>query len=440
MMTTDLTDLTDSIADLQTFAARSETLPLLPTDCDRARDLSQALRPQRQTQAYLNALALFGFATWLQKRAPEIAINADRCAREQCLVAEILNAACPVQVGAFRVCLVPTLAWSDIEVTLPRAVVEVPEFNAHFYVLVGIEEDLQVTAVLGFLRRDHLTALAADLEPQTDWTYALPRNAFNPDSDELLLDLQCLAPTAVPLPSPEPAAPLAAEVWAALGERLPATGDRPLWEVLTWAEGVALLRQPRLLQWLQRTAAAADPTRHHHLQDLLCLLSQPAVNLGLWLQERAAELVQDSAWQLVTESGFRRVATQTPSATLASLLGEIQHQTGTPIPARAGRGYLDLDLGGGARVYAVAWSLSYEDNWMLLLILGAIPGKPTPYGLRWRIADETGLLVEEALLPQRANNYLFAQVVGAYEEKFLVTLTDAHGATTTLPPFEFYLG
>jgi len=426
--------------DLETSPAHPDAVALLPEERDRARNLTQALRSHCQTQAYLNALALFGFATWLRKRAPELRFDADRCAAEQGLLAEILNASCNVRVGNFSVCLLPTLAWSDSEVTLPRAVVDLPEFNAHFYVVVGLEEDLQVASALGFLRRDRLAALQADLEPQLDWTYALPIEAFNPDLDELLLDLQCLDPATLPLPAPEATPVLSPALCAGLRDRLPRAGDRPLWEVLSWQQGAALLRQPCLLQWLQRSAIGDRTNLARHLQDLICLVSQPAVNLSLWLHESAEELAAGLEWQLVIDSGLRRVGTQTPGVILASLLDEIQRNTETQIPARAGRGYLDLELGGGARVYAVAWSLSYEDSWMLLLILGAIPGRPTPHGLSWRIADETDILIEETLLPQRANDYLFAQVVGAYNEKFLVTISDARGTTETLPPFEFCLG
>ncbi len=433
-MTTPLT------RDLHSLATMPELVALSPADRDRARELSQALRPSRRTPAYLNALVVFGLATWLQKRAPELAVNAERCASGQQWYAEILNAPCNVQVGEFQVCLLPTLSWSDPEVTLPRAVLDLPEFNAHFYIVVGLDEDLEAAAVLGFLRRDRLAALQTDLEPQLDWTYALPLTAFNPNIDELLLDLQCLEPAALPLPTLESAPNLSPELCAGLCERLPSAGDRPLWELLTWPQGAALLRQPRLLPWLQRAAARDRQTASRHLGDLVNLVSQQAVNLGNWVQERAAELTSDRNWQLIADSGLRRVGTQTPGVTLASLLDEIQRNTDTQIPARAGRGYLDLELGGGARVYAVAWSLSYEDSWMLLLILGAIPGQPTPHGLQWRIIDETGILVEETLRSQGSNDYLFAQAIGAYDEKFLVAVSDAQGRTETLPPFEFSLG
>ncbi|NJL01456.1 MAG: DUF1822 family protein [Spirulinaceae cyanobacterium RM2_2_10] len=425
--------------DLQPLAAAPEIVPLGPTEREQAATISQVLRPSRRTQAYLNVLALFGFAAWLQQRAPELALQIESCTNAQRLRAELLDATCNVQVGGFQVCLLPTLSWSDAEVALPRAVVDLPEFNAHFYILVGIDEDLHAAAVIGALRRDRLTTLQADLDPQIDWTYALPRNQFNANTDELLLDLQCLEPVALPLPAAEPIPDLSPQQRDSLTEHLLNLGDRPLWEVLTWPQSATLLRQPRLLEWLQRTATGDRQSLNRHLTDLLQLISQPAVNVGLWLHERAEELTTGFQWQLVAEPALRRVGTQTPGVTLASLLNEIERNTGTPVPARAGRGYLDLEIGGGVRVYAVAWSLSYEDNWILLLILGAIPGHPTPHGLQWRIADETDTLIEETLLPQRTNDYLFAQVIGSYAEKFLVTVTDASGATETLPPFEFCL-
>jgi hypothetical protein len=47
------------------------------------------------------------------------------------------------------------------------------------------------------------------------------------------------------------------------------------------------------------------------------------------------------------------------------------------------------------------------------------------------------ILVEEELQPHRYHDYIFTQVEGSYEDKFLATIVSVTGEVETLPPFEF---
>jgi len=73
--------------------------------------------------------------------------------------------------------------------------------------------------------------------------------------------------------------------------------------------------------------------------------------------------------------------------------------------------------------------------WSLLAILGKATDRALPTDLILRISDLTGVLVERQLEAQGA--YLFAQVEGTPEERFLVTASLADGTSRSLPPFSF---
>jgi len=109
------------------------------------------------------------------------------------------------------------------------------------------------------------------------------------------------------------------------------------------------------------------------------------------------------------------------------------------LPSNARAAYQDFDLGEyPLRLYAVIGSESSTDGaiaWSLLTILGKATERDLPADLILRISDITGVLVERQLEPQGA--YLFAEVEGTPEERFLVTAALADGTTRSLLPFAF---
>jgi hypothetical protein len=121
-------------------------------------------------------------------------------------------------------------------------VLDLPEFTAHFYVVIGIEEDLEIAAIRGFLRYDQLVNYQSELQPEVDWNYHLPLAWFNREPNELLLYLQCLAPTAIPLPEiPTHRQASLRRMQTPLLNLLPQLHSRPLWQVLTWEQATAVL-------------------------------------------------------------------------------------------------------------------------------------------------------------------------------------------------------
>ncbi len=126
-------------------------------------------------QTYLNALALFAFEKWLEERNNLLTINPEQCTLLQPAIANAIAAVDKLQVGEFKLCLIATGSLTDEVVTLPRPVVDLPEFVSHFYVLVEVLEEQECAVIRGFLSYQQLTERLANanLIP-LDWTYQLP--------------------------------------------------------------------------------------------------------------------------------------------------------------------------------------------------------------------------------------------------------------------------
>ncbi|NJO80791.1 MAG: DUF1822 family protein [Cyanobacteria bacterium RM1_2_2] len=110
------------------------------------------------------------------------------------------------------------------------------------------------------------------------------------------------------------------------------------------------------------------------------------------------------------------------------------------MPPTARAAYRDFQVDAVAvRLYALTWDVSPtsttpEPEWSLLLVLGAQPGTQLPQSITLSVQDDMQLLTQETL--QHAP-YLYAQVIGTWNEQFRVTITLPNGASLTLPPFAF---
>ncbi|NEO99747.1 MAG: DUF1822 family protein [Symploca sp. SIO2E9] len=428
------------IDDLLEFEGLSEVITLESEHNDQALELSSTARNEsRQWQIYLQALGLIIFQEWLRKREPEISLNREACSVLQPHYANVIDAVCNLQVGEFKFCLIPTICFTDEEVIVPRAVIDLPEFAAHFYVVIGIEEDLDIAAIRGFLRYDQLFNLHSELQADRDWNYPLPMAWFNREPDELLLYLRCLEPPAIPLPEiPSNRQATLSQVQTELVSLLPQLRNQPLWKVLSWEQGAAVLTSPDLLQWLYQLPSGNIATLTTHLSDLLKLLTQQAVDASLWLQNQIEEVVQDMSWKVLPAPSPMRDSEQSHAEELEDILKEISASSGMEIPSSVGRAYQDLSLDETKlRLYALTWSLDGDREWSLLLILGASPNSLLPYGVKLRVSDQKEVLWEEELQADSNDAYLYTQIEGTYEEKFLATITAANRETQTLCLFEF---
>lgn len=371
----------------------------------------------RQWQRYLQFLTYFACSEWLAEREPKLKINQDELITWQTQYTDVIDNAFNLSIGKFKVCLIPNLDFSDVEVTIPRALLDLPEFNSHFYIVIGIEEELELASIRGFLRYDEISQYQPQLKPDLDWNYRLPLDWFHSDANELLLYLQCLSPAAITLPEiPRDRQNILATIQSELLTLLLQLRNSPLYRVLTWKQGVAVLTTPDLLQ----------------------IVTQPVVNVRLWLNHQLHQAIPELSWQVLAPFTPLLSANQTPEQELDNILTHIQTTHNIDIPPTAGRAYQEIQLECLLRLYAVTWLLPDDNSgWNLLLILKTITdNNSSTSGFTLRVIDKTEILVEEELQPQQ-QDYIFTLVEGSYDDQFLVNITSANGQTQTLPPLEF---
>jgi len=158
-----------------------ETIHLSDDAIEQAVHLAQPIaNEERQWQTYLNALALFGFESWLAERSSELTVNRDRTSLFDSATTNLIEAVCHLNVNGFNLCLIAQGSLTDDQVSLPRTVVDLPEFIPHFYVIVDVQEEEETAVVKGFISYpqliEHRDTLG--LTPEEDWTYSFPLDAL----------------------------------------------------------------------------------------------------------------------------------------------------------------------------------------------------------------------------------------------------------------------
>lgn len=421
-----------------------ESLPetiiaLEPEMIDRAMQQSRSIQnSDHQWQTYLNFLALAGVEHWFQQRAGDISIHP-----EPISALHLQLGVCSLIANGFKLCVIATESQPDETIAIPRAEIDLPEFIPHLYVVVAIYEELGQVSVHGLLRYDQLAARIGGVQPDEDWSYPIPLQWFDPDPDRLLLYLRCADPASIALPTVTvPNQSLLASMEAELFDRLPQLqgGDRPWWQVLNWEQGRALLTTPALMDWVFHAQERRWTTQQ--LSDLLKLLVRPAINVGTWFQEQLDDLAQQLSWVLLptvsSQMRLKKVDSSSPAEDFEAILTQLQRQGVTLLPnARAA--YSNLVVGAvPARLCVVTGMVQTEGHppeWSLLVIVGPAPGNHLPYGTCLRISDVTGVLVQRSLESSLNDDYLYAEVFGSLDERFLVTITLPEGAVLSLPPF-----
>ncbi len=449
---TNFSNLTTQL-DLDFDVLSTEAVDLSAEAIDRALEISSTIpNEERQWQTYLNTLALYGFEQWLSSRATDLTIEREQCSILQPDAANAIDAVCNLKVNGFNICLITTGSFTDEVVTLPRAVIDLPEFIPHFYVLVEVQEELSIATVQAFLSHEQLVngEMRVNLQPQEDWTYLLPLSCFNSDPNRLLLYLRCLEPIAIRLPvSLSNRSMQLSRMRSQLETLLPQlqSPERQLWQVLSWEQGAVVLTNPELLKWVyqvQRQPGGTIATLQNHLADILQLLTQPAMNVGRWLWNEMDELAQELSWVLLPDMALQppiRHRMRSPAEELKAIVEDLDHE-GVEISPQARGAYRDLLLAGTPiRLYALTWPLlsGSVPEWTLLLILGAPLETNLPSGLKLRISDQTNILVEQTMDEHKNSSYFYTTVIGSLDEKFIVTISLGSGIQQTLPPFSFNL-
>lgn len=362
---------------MKTFPGLKETIELNAEQKAKALQITNQVGAETgQLAIYFQALALIAFEDWLSKREPSLSVEKTASSLFNLDYAQAVDAVCNLKVGEFKICLLPTLSFSDELVTIPQAILSVPEFAAHFYLIIGIEDELEIATIRGVARYDQLIADTAKIPVQADGTYELPLSSLSANIEEFLVYLECLSPATIELPE--------------------------------------------------------TSSNQNYLEDVIKILTQPAINVGKWLQNQVDEVAQALAWQpLPALSPLRRLR-----QSQVEDLGDILTNIDVEIPAVAACSYRQLDLAGTPlRFYAITWHLpDFQGDWSLLLILAKMPDQEQSLGVKLRVTDLTKVL--EELEWQEDNDYLFMQIIGSKDEKFLATITAPDGREKTWTLFE----
>lgn len=426
----------------------TEAIALLPEQIESAIKISSAIQNfDQQWLIYLNSLALFGFIEWMKESAPELSINQAKCSVFNPTIANLIPGVCNLEVGDFKICLVAQGSLDDREIFLPRAAIELPEYIPHVYVIVDVKEEYRQAIVKGFIRYDRLTEFIAEsnLQPNLDWTYTIPITWLENDAERLLLYLRCLAATAISLPEIpgdrlENLASIQAEISSLLNNlEFP---NVALWQVLSWEQVATVLT----LEFAAiNETETEEETALTNLDSLLQILTRPALNVGLWLQDKMDELAQNVSWILMPAFATSPSPLRCTTEEFETIVSDLSN-FGVEIPTHARGAYQKIELSEQEfNLYAITWPFLAENNvpeWMLLLILSADYGTTLPTGLKLRVSDSTGILVQRKVGLNSPDSYLYIQIAGAWDERFLATVSLPDRETgkklsVTLPPFTF---
>ncbi|MBE9044833.1 DUF1822 family protein [Pleurocapsales cyanobacterium LEGE 10410] len=430
-------------------------IELSSAQVDRAVELSdRLLDSERQWQTYLNALALFGFETWLAERDDSLVIDDANCSVMQPSYANYIDGVFNLTVGEYKICLLTNGVVFDEAIAIDRAVIDLPEYASHFYVLVNVVEEQAEVSIERFIsyeeiiRRKQTVNLTAD----ADWTYQIPWVWFNTPPDDLLLCLRCLSPSVIPIPATTTAADNILSQLEPLIPRL--QSGAALQEVLNWSQAAPILSNPELLDWLyelqttQPTPRTALAGLRDRLNTAVAEVTQSAINVKSWLSNELDELAQNLAWTLLpapalAPSGLRDlqvVSRETPAEEFEAIITQLR-DSGEEIPETARGACQDFNLANHElRLFAVTWEIEETPGtpeWTLLLVLGAKPNNYLPQGLKLELAEGDTVLDDRLVAEDTADSYIYIQAIGELEEQFSVRVILTDGTTFTFPSFAF---
>jgi hypothetical protein len=438
-------DTTALLMALETL--QTAILPLEPEHFDQAVQMSRlAIAEAQQWRTYVHGLALCSFVQWLQERNSDLPIQQDLCSVLQPQYANVLEAVCNLKVGAFTLCLLVTESVAQEVVSVPRAVVDLPEFAAHIYVLLEVQEEQEQTILRGCLRYDQLfqQRQTASLQPDHHWHYQLPLAWFDPDSTHLLFYLRFLEPITLSLPVAVVSRRLqqanSREALARLLPQLNAEAELP--QVLTWEQGATLLTTPPLLNllYLLHTRPAQTAAITDRWTALLTQTSQQAMNVWQWTQDVLDETAQALAWSMPRPL-MPAIAMRRSSEKVEAALQDLIQRQGIEVPQQARYAFVAL-AETGFQLCAVTWLVAPDateqtratpvQEWALLLILVAQPGTVLPLGTKLQVS--TTMVLAEVML-DATDLYLYLLVEGNQDEAFTATISAPSGLPITLPAF-----
>ncbi len=414
-----------------------ELIELEPECFERAAQLSdRVIGESYQWQTYLNALGLQGFVQWLGDQDSSIVIDQSHCSIFQPQYANAIEAVCNLRIGEFTLCLMAVENVLDEIITIPRAAIDLPDFAAHFYVVVEVQEEQGQVMIRGYSRYDQLVSYRqlVNLSADNRWNYSFPLFLFDTDLNHLLLNLHFLTAATMPLPVAiaqvtPPASPVISrsELNTVLSHLH--TPEPRLWQILSWEKGAALLQNPELLnalyQWQQSPEKPAS--LHIRITEVFTLATQQAINTAQWLRDElwySSRMIAAGAPEFRSADRFRIA------------IEELRYQ-GMDIPAELCPMFQTIECEGNLlQLCAASWaSVTSPPDWTLLLILRNQIGTALPDGLKLRVADLTGSLQEEE--DALDTELLYVKADARQGSKLAATIVSPTGQVLPLTPYSF---
>lgn len=369
------------------FHSSLDAITLTPADLDWVSQRCQASVDETlQWQGFLEHMAICGVQQWLEAGVVDFNIHL-----------ESGTSASHLRINGYRLQIVPMGSFSDEWVMLTRSQPASPDNQPHLYILVEVIEETDQVIILSGLRGDQLVDVMAQyaIAPNPQTPITLPVTAFTTSPDQILLYLTCLDPATL---SPQ---------------------------------GIVSAEQPSIPHPSPMTASETPSGTS---------LRSPLINVSQWLNNQLDAIAEQLAWTLLpplTPSPLRGI--RTPVEELEAIVYELDPQRMT-IPPRARGAYQALQLAGlPLRLYAMVWAVveSAEPEWSLMVFLGAGEGDRLPDGLQLQIQDQTGILANQTFQANVGSDFLYAQVIGHWDESFMVSLSLPNGVSLTLPPFAY---
>lgn len=422
-----------------------EFIDLEPEYFDKATQISDPIVGENcQWQTYLHALALQGFVQWLGGQG--ITVDQKQCSLFQPQYANVITAVCNLEISDFKLCLIATENFLDEVVTIPRAVLDLPDFAAHFYVVLEVQEEQGQAILRGYGRHDQLASYSQRARFSVNqWNYAVPLFLFDAEPNHLVCHLRYLEAAAMPLPREITNISLSSltqlELQTILSQ-LQST-EQSLEKSLPWEKGAFLLQNPKLLdllyQWQQ--SSAADHSLYIRIIEVFTLLTQSAIDIAQWIRAEFDELSQHLGWssqlEVASVSGFRSTDRFSTADRFRDAITELRYQ-GMDIPAELTPVFRTIESeGDNLQVCAATWTSitpAAIPRWTLLLILKTQTGAGLPDGLKLRIADLTDILSEAEALD---TELLYVRADVSQDAKLVATIVSPTGQVVAVDSYRF---
>ncbi|MGF1492627.1 MAG: hypothetical protein ACFBSC_09275 [Microcoleaceae cyanobacterium] len=183
-----------------------------------------------------------------------------------------------------------------------------------------------------------------------------------------------------------------------------------------------------------------NATSHYSISNAAGVPEEMATGCTATSQIYALHNWEPSDWNWVSLAWMERRPQRTPIEMFEDAVVDLRNQAGLVIPLEARTGYRELAWGDlGLRVYASIWPIESDPNlseWVLLLLLATQTDSNLPLGTQLQVRDESQILQAPVLMdPQQ--DYLYAQVIGEYNEPFHVSIGFSDGSAISLPALTF---